>query len=214
MWTSAIEQAQKHKEDATMLLALQNKIISIFGKQTGEHYFESKTINNYSGTNMDKYGCNHNVAEKIAQIEIKYKKRRQSILDAKRAKWSDTEELLAKNDTDRYNEIKSSVPKDVAGRWVAINNSHLDYVLKKTYGLSAEQIAKYKNTFNKYIIEEFLVIYKQNLSHTEMLAKLQDADTKFCSEVKPIFSAQSYEKWQGRRKFEFERRMKLKGITK
>lgn len=81
-------------------------------------------------------------------------------------------------------------------------------------GLSADQIAKYKNTFNKYIIEEFLVIYKQNLSHAEMLAKLKEADVKFCEEVKALFSAESYQKWQGRRRYDFERRMKLKGITK
>ena len=88
----------------------------------------------------------------------------------------------------------------------------MDYTLQNRYGLSQSQATKFKAEYSKYAIEEYKILNAKKLSAADRYARLDKLGDNFCQKVKPLFSAENYVKWQGWWKYDFERRMKRKGL--
>ena len=117
-----------------------------------------------------------------------------------------------KNDEKKEQEIFASVPADVANRWKKVNAAVLDYTLQNRYGLNQLQTTKFKAEYNKYAIEEYKILNAKKLSPADRYARLDKLGDSFCRKVKPLFSTENYVKWRGWWKYDFERRMKRKGL--
>ena len=106
--------------------------------------------------------------------------------------------------------IQNAVPIQVVEKWKTINNSYLDYVLAKRYGLSKSQVNQFKNAYNVYAIEEYKINNQKKLSDSEKTEKLKKADDEFCEKVRPLFKNSLYKKWKGKRMHDFKQRMEKK----
>lgn len=213
LWKSSEKENVKHEKNSELLKKMQGKIRSILGIHYGDWYIEAKALHLNTLRNMDKYGASYKEAYKIAEIEYEYSKKRKAIL-AKNIKYnSEREEELICNDEEKLETIKRILPSEIANKWASLSYFSLDYALKKRYGLNKSQITQYKNAYNIYTIEEYRIIYEQkDLTSSEKKRKLSEANTLFCETVRPLFKADAFTKWEGRRLYDFERRVKQKSL--
>lgn len=211
LWQGSEEKSVKHRLDRELLENFRNKVRAVLAADNGEWYISTKALTLGAQRNMDKYGATFREAYRIAEIEDLYARKRKDILAQKERHYSVKEERLLLNDEAREQAIRQALPADVAGRWVRISRSRLDYELGKLYGLDKSQITSYKEAYNAYAITEYSIIYEdKKLSADEKLEKLNEANRVFCEAVRPLFAADAYTKWEGWRKYSFERRMEQK----
>ena len=211
MWKGSDTEARKQAKEADMIAELNGEIRKLLGTDVGNWYIEYKTLDFMALMNMDKYKTSYKNGHAIAEIEQKYRKKRADILKTKK-KYAEKEVESMKNDEKKEQEIFASVPADVANRWKKVNAAVLDYALQNRYGLNLSQITKFKAEYGKYAIEEYKILNAKKLSPADRYAQLDKLGDKFCRKVKPLFSAENYVKWQGWWQYDFERRMKRKGL--
>lgn len=208
VWNTSTEESKKLQENDDLLTDLHSKIYDVLGCEIGNWYINEKALHFNALDHMDKYGSTYNEGYKIAKIESDYSKQRGQIWE-ERAK--NKNDKLQENEKAKLEAIKNAVPAQVANKWSSINNSSLDYTLAKRYGLKKVQISQYKDAYNEYAIEEYKISLNQNrLTVSEKVDKLHKANEVFCEKVRPLFNKETYTKWQGKRQYEFERRMKNK----
>ena len=211
MWKGSDTEARKQAKEADMIAELNGEIRKLLGTDVGNWYIEYKTLGFMALLNMDKYKTSYKNGHAIAEIELKYRKKRADILKTKK-KYAEKEVESMKNDEKKEQEIFASVPADVANRWKKVNAAVLDYTLQNRYGLNQLQTTKFKAEYNKYAIEEYKILNAKKLSPADRYARLDKLGDSFCRKVKPLFSAENYVKWQGWWQYDFERRMKRKGL--
>ena len=211
LWQGSEDESLKHRRNRELLADLQAKIRTILGQQEGDWYIETKALILRALSNMDKYGATYHEAYRAAEIENLYTRKRKAILAENTRHYSEKEEKMLQNDEAREQAIRQALPAEVADRWSSVNRSYLDYALAKRYGLDKSQITSYKEAYNAYAITEYSIIYEdKKLSADEKLEKLNEANRVFCEAVRPLFAADAYTKWEGWRKYSFERRMEQK----
>ena len=159
---------------------------------------------------MDKYGVTYKDAFTIAKIEDTYKQKRANILNSNKKNAEREVELMAIDD-EMAKKIAKTVPS-VSVKWKKVNNAALDHTLKSRYGLNQEQINKFKTAYNKYAIEEYKILNQKKLSDSDKYDQLSQLGETFCKTVNPLFKVDNYKKWDGWWKYDFERKMKRKGL--
>ncbi|MEY8685751.1 hypothetical protein AB9N12_06275 [Bacteroides sp. AN502(2024)] len=202
------EEYKKVENTVNMLKNLNMQILQVLGIENGNWYITYKELGIRALDNMDKYGATYNEGYQIAQIEIDYAKQRKKI-------WEDhpknRNEKLQAIEENKLNAIKKAVSTQISERWISINNSHLEYLLTKRYGLSKSQIIQFKNAYNTYAIEEYKIIHDQKkLSTSEKVNLLRNANNAFSRKVRPLFKDSSYKKWEGKRTHDFKQRIERK----
>lgn len=212
MWNSSIEESLKHKKNAELLDDLQNRTYQILGQKDAEWYWQQKFLTDMAFRNMDKYSVSYNEGMAIAEIESEYKTKRFILNSDKSRRRTDIDADIVKSETNKIEAIRKAIPEDAAERWQTINNHTLDYTLRKVYGMNKEQIVKYKNAYNAYVIEEYGILDSKTLSVSEKEKKLEEANDEFCEKVRSFAPAETFKKWLGRRQYVFNRRMVQKEI--
>ena len=135
-------------------------------------------------------------------------KRRQEVW---RERLKNRNEKLQEIEDNKLNAIKKDLPVQVAEKWKAVNNSYLEYILTKRYGLNKTQIGQFKDAYNAYAIEEYKIINEQKrLSASEKTERLKKNNEEFCEKVRPYFKGNSYKKWKGKRMYDFKQRIERK----
>lgn len=95
-----------------MIAELNGEIRKLLGTDVGNWYIEYKTLDFMALMNMDKYRTSYKNGHAIAEIELKYRKKRADILKTKK-KYAEKEVESMKNDEKKEQEIFASVPADV-----------------------------------------------------------------------------------------------------
>lgn len=211
LWDGSEEWAEKLKKDDLLYKNLNDGICRILGDKTGNWYIDYKRMYFASLNNMDRYKTTFKDAHAIAEIEESYFQKREAILHTKK-KYAEKEVEMMKNDEKKEQEVFASVPADVANRWKKVNSAVMGYALQNRYGLSQSQTTRFKAEYSKYAIEEYKILNAKKLSAADRYARLDKLGDSFCQKVKPLFSTENYVKWQGWWKYDFERRMKRKGL--
>lgn len=206
------EESKKHENNEALLTELNNNIKQILGEENGNWYISYKRTINRALGNMDKYGASYNEAFAIAQIEESYKQKRVNILNSSK-KYADKEVEIMLNDEEMAKQIAIVVPL-VFTKWKKVNNAVLDYTLKNKYGLSQESVAEFKKAYNKYAIEEYKIMNQKKTSDIDKYNELSKLSETFCKTVNPLFNATNFMKWSGWWIYNFERKMKRKGLKK
>lgn len=212
LWDSNIDESQKHQKNAELLSDLQDKIIQILGQEIAASYNEYKVKDNLTVRNMKKYSSSYTEAMKITEIEDEYKQKRQSLNADKSRRRVDIDADIIKCEKDKAEAIKRLLPDDVYERWQTINDNNLDYTLSTLYGMNKSQIREYKNAYNTYVLDEYLILESKKLTISEKKEKLVKANDAFCEKVKTFAPAETFNQWLGRRQYVFDRRMIQKGI--
>lgn len=210
MLTKTSEEWKKHESSGTMFSELNDKIRQILGTEDGNWYIAYKRLTFRTLDNMDKYGASYNDAFAIAKIEESYKKKRINILNSDKKNVEKEIDIMAIDD-EMTKMITSSTPS-VSTRWKKVNNSRLDHILKTKYGLTHPQIADFKIAYNKYAIEEYKIFSQKRLSDADKYNQLSQLSENFCKTVNPLFKEDYFIKWCGWWKYDFERKMKRKGL--
>lgn len=201
---------EKYENSDTMVSELNIKIKQILGTENGTWYIEYKRLFFRALDNMDKYGVTYKDAFTIAKIEDTYKQKRANILNSNKKNAEREVELMAIDD-EMAKKIAKTVPS-VSVKWKKVNNAALDHTLKSRYGLNQEQINKFKTAYNKYAIEEYKILNQKKLSDSDKYDQLSQLGETFCKTVNPLFKVDNYKKWYGWWKYDFERKMKRKGL--
>lgn len=204
------EEWQKYERSDVMLAELNNEIRQILGIENGNWYIAYKRLTFSALDNMDKYGASYKDALAIAKIEETYKQKRIKIRN-NRKKNAEREVNLMVTDDEMEKKIIAAVPS-VATRWKKVNHATLDHILKTKYGLNQVQIAEFKVAYNKYTIEEYKVFNQKKLPDADKYSQLSQLCENFCKTVSPLFQADNYAKWSGWWRYDFERKMKRKGL--
>lgn len=210
MWAGAGEELKKHQVTEDMLTNLNKRIREILGIEDGNWYIFYKRLTFAALDNMDKYGVSYNDAFAIAKIEETHKQRRINILNSRKKNAEKEVEFMTLDDK-MTKEIAAAVPS-ASARWKKVNNARLDYSMKTKYGLTQTQITQFKTAYNKYAIEEYKIISQKKLSDSDKYNQLSLLSDDFCKTVNPLFQAENYKKWYGWWKYDFERKMKRKGL--
>ena len=207
MLVATTDEQQKIEKTETMLTSLNEQIRQILGAEDGNWYIAYKEIVFRALDNMDKYGATYNEGYKIAEIEIDCFKQRQKVWQER---LKNRHEKLQDIEGYKSNAIKSAVPGPVAERWKAINNSYLDYMLARRYGLNKGQIQQFKNAYNASAIEEYKINHQKGVSALNRTEKLKKADDEFCEKVRPLFKSSMYNKWKGKRMHDSKQKIEQK----
>lgn len=211
MWTGAGEESKKYQNAEDMLTNLNKQIRAILGIEDGNWYISYKRMTFSALDNMDKYGVSYNDAFIIAKIEETHKQKRINILNNRRKKNAEKEVEFVTLDDKMAKEITAAVPS-ASMRWKKVNSARLDHNMKTKYGLTQAQITQFKTAYNKYAIEEYKIISQKKLSDSDKYNQLSQLNDDFCKTVNPLFRAANYKKWHGWWKYDFERKMKRKGL--
>lgn len=208
MLTETIDEQRKIENVKSMLSNLNEQIRKILGMESGNWYIAYKEMTFRALDNMDKYGATYNEGYRIAEIEADYSKQRQEVW---RERLKNRNEKLQEIEDNKLNAIKKDLPVQVAEKWKAVNNSYLEYILTKRYGLNKTQIGQFKDAYNAYAIEEYKIINEQKrLSASEKTERLKKNNEEFCEKVRPYFKGNSYKKWKGKRMYDFKQRIEQK----
>ena len=210
MSKESTDESKKYENNEALLTELNKNIKQILGEENGSWYIAYKRTVNRALGNMDKYGASYNEAFAIAQIEETYKQKRVDILNSSK-KHADKEVEMMKNDKEMSKQIAVAVPL-VFEKWKKVNNAMLDYTLISKYGLSQEKLADFKKAYSKYAIEEYKILNQKKQSDADKYIELSKLSEEFCKTVTSLFSAANYTKWSGWWKYNFERKMKRKGL--
>ena len=202
------EEYIKIEKTQNILTTLNSQIRQIIGTEIGNWYINYKDMTFRTLENMDKYGATYNESWQISQIEVNCSTQRAKIWEERP---KNRNEKLQEIENYKLSAIKKAVPPQVAKKWIAINNSQLDYVLAKRYGLNKVQINQFKNAYNIYAIEEYKIINEQKkLSTADKAEKLKVANETFLQSVRPLFSNSSYKKWRGKRMYDLNKKKEYK----
>ena len=207
MLTESGDEAKKLEDSEKMLSNLNAQIRQILGEENGNWYIAYKEMAFKALDHMDKYGATYNEGYRIAEIETACSQKRKKIWEELT---ENRNEKLQKIEDSKLSAIQNAVPIQVVEKWKTINNSYLDYVLAKRYGLSKSQVNQFKNAYNVYAIEEYKINNQKKLSDSEKTEKLKKADDEFCEKVRPLFKNSLYKKWKGKRMHDFKQRMEKK----
>ena len=210
MHKDAGEAWEKYENSDTMLSELNIKIKKILGVENGTWYIEYKRLFFRALDDMDKYEVAYKDAFTIAQIEDTYKQKRIDIFNSNK-KNAEREVALMAIDDEMAKKIAVAVPS-ASAKWRKVNNAALDHILKSKYGLDQKQINEFKIAYNKYAIEEYKILNQKKLPDTDKYDQLSQLGDNFCKTVNPLFKTDSYKKWCGWWKYDFERKMKRKGL--
>lgn len=210
MLAESSKEWKKHESSDTMLSELNDKIRQILGTEDGNWYIAYKRLTFRTLDNMDKYEASYKDAFAIAKIEESYKKKRIDIINSDKKNAEKEIDIMAIDD-EMTKKVTASVPT-VSTRWKKVNNSVLDHILKTKYGLTQPQIVDFKIAYNKYAIEEYKIFSQKRLSDTDKYNQLSQLSENFCQTVNPLFKTDNFLKWCSWWKYDFERKMKRKGL--
>lgn len=202
------DEQKKIEDTANMLMELNKQIRQMLGMEIGNWYINYKELMLRALDNMDKYGATYNEGYRIAQIENDCSQQRKKIWEERLKNRSERLQMI---EDQKLNEIMKALPMQIAKRWKALNNTYIEYMLTKRYGLNKTQINLFKTYYNTYAIEEYKIINDQKkLSASEKNRKLSEANDRFCEKVRPLFKDNLYKKWKGKRMYDFKKMIEKK----